>query len=105
MLGNTTILAETTGEHEIGLIMQTISSGGQSQAAQQAAPPVTHRGSTPATPFGAGNGGAAGNNGNSGYNSLAKSSSGDTWSALGSGVSLGWPSTRLVQSTEAKSLY
>ena len=81
--------------------MQTISSGGQSQAAQQAAPPVTHRGSTPATPFGAGNnGGAAGNNGaggNSGYNSLAKSSSGDTWSALGSGVSLGWPSTRLVE--------
>ena len=109
MLGNTTILAETTGEHEIGLIMQTISSGGQSQAAQQAAPPVTHRGSTPATPFGAGNnGGAGGNNGagnNSGYNSLAKSSSGDTWSALGSGVSLGWPSTRLVQSTEAKALY
>lgn len=108
VLGNTTILAETTGEHEIGLIMQTISSGGQSQAAQQAAPPVTHRGSTPATPFGAGNnGGAAGNNGagNSGYNSLAKSSSGDTWSALGSGVSLGWPSTRLVQSKETKALY
>ena len=63
VLGNTTILAETTGEHEIGLIMQTISSGGQSQAAQQAAPPVTHRGSTPATPLGAGNGGAGGNNG------------------------------------------
>jgi trinucleotide repeat-containing gene 6 protein len=88
VLGNTTILAETTGEHEIGLIMQTISSGGQSQA-QQAPPAVSHRGSTPATPFGGGGGGGS----SAGYNSLAKSSSGDTWSALASGVSLGWPST------------
>ena len=92
MLGNTTILAETTGEHEIGLIMQTISSGGQSQA-QQAPPAVSHRGSTPATPFGGGGGGGGST---AGYNSLAKSSSGDTWSALASGVSLGWPSTRFV---------
>ena len=97
MLGNTTILAETTGEHEIGLIMQTISSGGQSQA-QQAPPAVSHRGSTPATPFGGGGGGGGGGGAASagGYNSLAKSSSGDTWSALASGVSLGWPSTRWV---------
>ena len=73
------------------MIMQTISSGGQSQA-QQAPPAVSHRGSTPATPFGGGGGGGS----TAGYNSLAKSSSGDTWSALASGVSLGWPSTRFV---------
>jgi trinucleotide repeat-containing gene 6 protein len=79
VLGNTTILAETTGEHDVEMIMRTISSGGQSQSQ----PPVSHRGSTPATAFGS----------SGGYNSLAKSSSGDTWSALGSGVSLGWPST------------
>jgi hypothetical protein len=88
VLGNTTILAETTGEHEVELIMRTISSGGQS-AGQ---PPVSHRGSTPGTAFGSAGGGY-----NTGLNSLAKSSSGDTWSALGGaplGVSLGWPSTR-----------
>ena len=78
VLGNTTILAETTGEHEVELILRTISSGGQGGGQ----PSVSHRGSTPAAPFG----GA--------YTSLAKSTSGDTWSALGSGVSLGWPSTR-----------
>jgi len=78
VLGNTTILAETTGEHDVELIMRSISSGGNSQGQP---PAVSHRGSTPATAFG------------SGYNSLAKSNSGDTWSVLGSGASLGWPST------------
>jgi hypothetical protein len=79
VLGNTTILAETTGEHEVEIIMRTISTGGQSQGQ---GPPASHRGSTPGTGFGGG------------YSSLAKSTSGDTWSAMSGGVSLGWPSTR-----------
>jgi len=87
VLGNTTILAETTGEHEVEIIMRTISSGGGSQGQ----PPVSHRGSTPGTAFGTGVGPSQVSQG--GYNSLAKSTSGDTWSALGSGVSLGWPTT------------
>merc|ERR1719357_682522 len=79
VLSNTTILATTTEEQEVENIVRTLSqhSGGN--------PPSNGagRGSNPSTPFSAAD-----------YNTrLAKSSSaGDTWSALGSGVSLGWPS-------------
>merc|ERR1719334_2766018 len=69
VLGNTTILAETTGEHEVEIIMRTISSGGGSQGQ----PPVSHRGSTPGTAFGTGVGPSQVSQG--GYNSLAKSTS------------------------------
>jgi trinucleotide repeat-containing gene 6 protein len=86
VLGNTTILAETTGEQEVESIVRTLSQHSGQSGSGQAPPtntgPAPGRGSTPATPF------------TSGYNSLSKSSSsGDTWSALGSGVSLGWPSS------------
>lgn len=82
VLGNTTILAETTGEQEVDGIVRTLSQGG---ATSNNGPAPAGRGSTPSTGFGS----------SGGYNSLAKSSSGDTWSALGSGVSLGWPSPGL----------
>ena len=82
VLSNTTILATTTEEQEVENIVRTLSqhSGGN--------PPSNGagRGSNPSTPFSGAD-----------YNTrLAKSSSaGDTWSALGSGVSLGWPSSGL----------
>ena len=79
VLGNTTILATTTEEQEVENIVRTLSqhNGGN--------PPTNGagRGSNPSTPF----------SGSSDYRLAKSSSAGDTWSALGSGVSLGWPSS------------
>jgi len=79
VLGNTTILATTTEEQEVENIVRTLSqhNGGN--------PPSNGagRGSNPSTPF----------SGSSDYRLAKSSSAGDTWSALGSGVSLGWPSS------------
>jgi trinucleotide repeat-containing gene 6 protein len=88
VLGNTTILAETTGEQDVETILRTLGQHGNNPAPT----PSTPRGSTPATPFSSG----APMSSMAGYgSSLAKSSSTDTWSAHAGGLSLGWPSSSI----------
>lgn len=93
VLGNTTMNAETTMEQEVETILRTLGQhGGNNPAPVSAAP----RGSTPAAPFSSGAPMNSMAGGGGGYgSSLAKSSSSDTWSAHGGGLSLGWPSSSI----------
>ena len=64
MLGNTTILAVVTDEHEVDTIVRSLSQGGGQSAGARPPPPVSAN-----PPF-------------SNYSALAKSSSADSWSNL-----------------------